>query len=271
MTFGDYLRFAALVLTGLLVFSPIAYLGLSAFKDVAELWRDPPTFLPQRPTLSGFKTILDRGNFGRYFLNSVVVATASSMLVVASSTMTGYVFAKFRFRFQNALFALLLAGMMIPGQVTVIQNYITLRWLGGINTYWGLVLPQGVSIFSIFFMRQYFHSVHDDFMDAGRIDGLSELGVLLRVMLPLATTGAATVAILAFRGSWDNLLWPLILTTRSHMRTLPVGIAGLATVHSPLIELLLPASVLAVVPVVIVFAVFQRQVVESVAASGIKS
>jgi multiple sugar transport system permease protein len=264
-------RYGALAIISLSISMPLLWMILSAFKGVEELWRFPPTLWPLKPTLSGYQTILSRMAFARYFFNSAFVSILSTGLVLLTSSLAGYVFAKIRFRGRNALFALVLACMMVPGQVTIIQNYVTIRWLGWLNTYQALIVPQGISVFGIFLMRQFLHNVPDSYIDVARIDGLRELGIYLRVVLPLSRSALAALAIFAFRGSWDTLLWPLIMTTKPEMRTLPVGIAGLATVHSPLMELLLPAATIAVVPVLLVFFVFQRRFVEGIAMTGLKA
>lgn len=263
-------RYVTLSAIAGVIAGPLIWMILSSFKGVEELWRFPPTFLPAEPTVSGYITVFSRMPFGRYFLNSTFVSVGATILVVITSTTAGYVFAKIRFPLRNALFVLVLGSMMIPGQVTIIQNYMTMRFLGWINTYWGLIVPQGISVFTIFLMRQFMHSIPDDYLDAARVDGLSESGILLRIITPLSLGGIATVSIFGFRGSWDSLLWPLIMTTSSRMRTLTVGIAGLTTVHSPLMELLLPAATVSVLPMLVIFFIFQRQFVESAASSGLK-
>ena len=267
---GSVVRHGVLLLLALVVSGPLLWMMLSSFKGIEELWAYPPTFFPHQPTVSGFETIFRLMPFARYFFNSAVISVSATALVILTSSLAGYVFAKIGFRGRNILFIVVLGSMMIPGQVTVIQNFVTLRFLGWINTYSGLIIPQGISVFGIFLMRQFMHSIPDDYMDAARIDGLSESRIFSSIVLPLNTTAIATVAIFGFRGTWDNLLWPLIMTSGDKMRTLPVGIAGLATVHSPEMQLLLPAATISVVPTLIVFAIFQRQFVEGAAASGLK-
>jgi len=250
--------------------APLLWMILSSFKDVVEVWRFPPTVFPQRPTLSGYASVFARLPFGRSFFNSVFVSVSVTVLILLTSSLSGYVFGKFRFRWVRVLFVLVLSSMMIPGQLTIIQNFQTIRALGWINTYFALIIPAGISAFGIFMMRQFMDSIPDDYMDAARIDGLGEFQIFARVILPLCGSSVSALAIFAFHGSWNSLLWPLIMAVRPEMKTLPVAIAGLATVHSPLMELMLPAATVSVVPILVVFAIFQRQIIEGVAMTGIK-
>jgi len=246
------------------------WMVLSSFKNSQELWQFPPTIWPHNPTISGFITVFSKMPFARYLFNSVVVAVLVTLLSVFTSSLAGYVFSKLKFRGRDILFILVLASMMIPSQVLVIPRYMLVRWLGWLNTYWGLVLPQGITVFGIFMVRQFLHSVPNDYLDAARIDGLSEFGIYLRIVLPLSTPVLASLAIFAFKGAWDNLLWPLVIITKPEMRTLPMGIAGLATVHSPEWHLLLPAATISSLPILIVFLFCQRQIIEAFVMSGLK-
>lgn len=253
-----------------LVSGPLIWMILSSFKGSQELWQFPPTFWPHKPTIGGYHIVFSRMPFFRYFVNSIIVSVSASLLSLFTSSLAGYVFAKLRFRGRDTIFVLVLASMMIPSQVTLVPNYMIIRWLGWLNTYWALILPQGISVFGIFMIRQFMHSIPNDYIDAARIDGLSEFGIYARVILPLAKPALGALAIFTFKGSWDSLLWPLIMTTLPSMKTLPVGIAGLATVHSPEMHLLLPAATVSVVPVLLVFFLFQRQIIEGLTMSGLK-
>lgn len=268
--FSTILRHAILAIVSFIISMPLIWMLLSAFKGAAELWMFPPTLWPVEPTISGFKEVFALLPFARNFFNSLFISACATFLVLLTSSLSGYVFAKIRFRSRNILFALVLSSMMIPGQITIIQNFVTIRFFGWLNTYQSLIIPQGISVFGIFLMRQFYHSIPQDYIDSARIDGLGELGIYMKIILPLSTAAISALAIFAFKGTWDNLLWPLIMTKTPEMRTLPVAIAGLATVHSPLMQLLLPAATIAVVPMMIVFFIFQRQFVEGITMSGLK-
>jgi len=256
--------------SALLVSFPIIWLVLSSFKTSEELWRASPTFWPQNPTLTGYQQIFAQMPFGRYFFNSFFVATASTFLAVLTSALAGYIFAKFEFRGKNLLFIAILASMMIPGTVMLVPRYILINWLNWTDTYWALIIPQGITVFGIFMMRQYMHGIPSDYIDAARVDGMSELGIFAWIIVPMCKPVIAALAILSFVESWDALLWPLVAVSSPEMRTLPMGVAGLSTVHSPLLQLMLPAATITVIPVIVVFAIFQRHFVNAMTSSGLK-
>jgi len=260
----------AMAAAALLVAFPLLWMFLSSFKTNEELFRIVPTILPENPSFAGYHHIFTQMPFGRYFLNSLVVATATTILAVLTSAIAGYIFAKFEFRGKNLLFIAILASMMIPGTVMVVPRYIMVNWLGWIDTYWALIIPQGITVFGIFLMRQYMHGIPSDYIDAARVDGMGEFGIFAQIILPLCKPALAALAILSFIGSWDALLWPLVAVSSDSMRTLPMGIAGLATVHSPSLPLMLPAATISVIPVILVFAAFQRQFVNAMTSTGLK-
>jgi len=253
-----------------LVSFPLVWMFLSSFKTSQELASMPPTIWPDSPTLDGYEYIFTKMPFGRYFLNSVFVAIAATFLTVVTSSLAGYIFAKFEFRGKKFIFAAILGSMMIPGAVMLVPRYILVSWLGWTDTYWALIVPQGISVFGIFLMRQYMHGIPADYIDAARVDGMSEIGIFARIVLPLCKPAIAALAILSFIGSWQELLWPLVVVSSPEMRTLPMGIAGLATVHSPLLQFMLLAATVSVLPAIIVFAIFQRQFVNAMTSTGLK-
>jgi multiple sugar transport system permease protein len=264
------LLWLGMALASLLVSFPLIWMVLSSFKTNEELFRVIPTIWPENPSLAGYEHIFTRLPFGRYFFNSLFVATASTALAVITSALAGYIFAKFEFRGKNLVFFAILASMMIPGTVMLVPRYILINSLGWSDTYWALIIPQGITVFGIFLMRQYMHGIPTDYIDAARIDGASELRIFVQIVLPLCKPAIGALAILSFIGSWDALLWPLIVVSSEDMRTLPMGIAGLATVHSPSLPLMLPAATISVLPIVIVFAIFQRQFVNAMTSTGLK-
>jgi multiple sugar transport system permease protein len=264
------LMWLLMAVSALIVFFPLIWMALSSFKTNEELWRYPPTIWPEAPSFAGYEYIFTQLEFGRYFFNSFFVATASSVLAVFTSALAGYIFAKFDFRGKNLIFIAILGSMMIPGTVMLIPRYILINWLGWTDTYSSVIIPQGISVFGIFLMRQYMHGIPSDYIDAARVDGVSEFRIFVWIMLPLCKPAMAALAILSFIDSWGALLWPLVVLTSPDMRTLPMAIAGLASIHSPQLYYMLPAATITVVPIVIVFAIFQRQFVNAMTSSGLK-
>jgi multiple sugar transport system permease protein len=259
-----------MALPAMLVSFPLVWMALSSFKTSQELSHLPPTIWPAAPSLAGYRYIFTEMPFARYFFNSVFVALISTFIVILTSSLAGYIFAKFEFRGKRLIFGLILGSMMIPGTVMLVPRYILVSWLGWTDTYIALIVPQGISVFGIFMMRQYMHGLPHDYLDAARVDGMGEFGIFVRIVLPLCRPAIAALAILSFIGSWQELLWPLVVISSDNMRTLPMGIAGLATVHAPLLHLMLPAATISVLPAVIVFAIFQKQFVNAMTSAGLK-
>jgi multiple sugar transport system permease protein len=264
------IRYIVLSVLAVLVFFPLLWLVLSSFKGAAEIWKTPPTIFPENFTLSGYVDLFKKMPYGRYFFNSVFVAVISTTISLFTSSLAGYIFAKLRFKGRETIFILVLACMMIPGQITMIPNYMIIQFLGIHDTYLALILPQGITVFGIFLMRQNMLSFPSDYIEAARMDGFNEFKIFLTIVLPLNVPAISALAIFSFRGSWDSLIWPLIMTASTKMRTLPVGIAGLTTVQSPIMELILPASTISVIPILIVFFIFQKKFVQGITMSGLK-
>lgn len=253
------------------VAAPFAWMFLGSFKTQGELLRVPPTWLPEAPTTQNYADLFGKANFPQYFLNSAIVAIAVTAGNLIFCSMVGYSLAKLRFRGRNALFVLVLATLMIPGVVTFVPLFVLVTNAGLANSYPGLILPFLVSPFGVFLMRQFFSGLPDDLMDAGRVDGTSELGIFARIMLPLTRPALATLGILTFLGSWNNFLWPLVIAQTEEKYTLPVALALYSTgQNAQNYGLLMAGAVVVVVPVLVIFLVFQRHVTRGIAITGLK-
>jgi len=253
------------------VIAPFAWMFLGSFKTQGELLRVPATWLPEAPTTQNYDDLFSKANFPRYFLNSTVVALAVTAGNLAFCSMVGYALAKLRFRGRTALFVLVMGTLMVPGVVTFVPLFVLVTNAGLANSYPGLILPFLVSPFGVFLMRQFFSGLPDDLMDAGRVDGTSELGIFARIMLPLTKPALATLGILTFLGSWNNFLWPLVVAQTEDKYTLPVALALYSTgQNSQNFGLLMAGAVVVVVPVLVIFLVFQRQVTRGIAVTGFK-
>lgn len=252
----------------LIMVFPFVWMLLTSFKTLPEIFS--LTWLPERPTLANYIEILTEYPFGRWFLNSVISATVTTLSVLVFCSLTGYTLAKLDFPGKGVVFLIILATMFVPTEMLVLPWYSWSVRFGWVDTYWGIMFPGMMSAFGVFLMRQFFQVVPKDLLDAARVDGLSEFGVFWRVALPLVKSSLAALAILSFLGNWNAFLWPLIVTSRADMFTLPVGVAmfsGEAGLHWNLIT---AGATLSVFPVLIVFAVFQRHIIETIALSGVK-
>jgi multiple sugar transport system permease protein len=266
------LLYAVVALGFLAVITPFVWMILGSFKPQTELLRVPPTWWPESPTLDNYRTLFSKESFPRYFLNSTVVAVVITVANVTFCSMVGYALAKLTFRGKKLVFALVMGTLMIPGMVTFVPLFVLVANLGLVDTYPGLILPFLVTPFGVFLMRQFIIELPDDLLDAGRIDGAGELRIFRQIILPLCGPGLATLGILTFLGSWNNFLWPLVVAQTQEHYTLPVALALFSKNQQtiPNYGLLLAGATVVVVPVLIVFLIFQRRFVEGIATTGIK-
>ena len=250
---------------------PFLWMILNSFKTNREiLLTVPPTFFPATFYTGGYLKVLFDAPFLRWTLNSLFIAAVTTAAVVFTSALVGYVYAKFQFIGKKASFIVILATLMIPFEVIMIPEFLVVSWLGLLNSLAGVIVPSLVSAFGIFMCRQFCESVPGDLMDAGRIDGASELGIFLRIIVPEITPAMSALTIFNFMASWNNYVWPLIVI--NDVKKMPVSLAisyfnGIHAVHPSYV---MAAAVLIMLPVLIVYLIFQRQFVEGLALSGLK-
>lgn len=253
------------------VITPFVWMLLGSFKTSSELRQVPPTWLPESPTLDNFRELFSRLSFGTYFFNSTVVAAVVTAGNLLFCSMVGYSLAMLRFRGKRVIFGLILATLMIPGVVTFVPLFVLVANMGLVNTLPGLFLPFLVGPFGVFLMRQFVLGLPRDLVEAARIDGAGEFRIFARVILPLLGPPLATLGILTFLGSWNNFLWPLVVAQTNDTYTLPVALALYSTGQNQTeYGLLMAGATVVVLPVLIVFLVFQRRFIQGVATTGIK-
>ncbi|ADM68191.2 sugar ABC transporter permease [Paenibacillus polymyxa E681] len=263
--------FVAILLTvgGLLMVLPFAWMILSSFKTEGEVTKIPPTIWPQHFTLDNFKLLFDSMAFGTYLTNTLIIVLASFFGLFLNA-MAGYGFAKFKFKGKGFLFYLVLATMMIPGQVTMIPVYLILNQMGLTNSMLGIVLPGLVGAFAIFLFRQFMSDIPEELLEATRLDGAGEFRTFLQIVLPISTPILAVQAILTFIGGWNSFLWPLIIANDEKLYTLSVGLSLLKGQNESQFALQMAGSTFMVVPIMIIFIVFQKYIIENYTISGIK-
>jgi multiple sugar transport system permease protein len=269
---SKWLLYTVVTLGFLAVITPFVWMVLGSFKPEGELLRVPPTWWPESPTLDNYRELFSKGIFPRSFFNSTIVAIVVTAANVTFCSMVGYALAKLRFRGKKLVFGLVMGTLMIPGMVTFVPLFVLVANLGLVDTYPGLILPFLVTPFGVFLMRQFILDLPDDLLDAGRVDGASELRIFRQIILPLCGPGLATLGILTFLGSWNNFLWPLVVAQTEEHYTLPVALALFSKNQqvTPNYGLILAGATVVVVPVIIVFLIFQRRFIEGVATTGIK-
>ena len=252
--------------------TPFIWMIAGSFKTATELLRMPPTLWPENPTLDNYLTILHDPQIPllRFYGNSAFVAISNVLTNLFTSSLLGYLFAKYEFRGKNVFFGWFLLMMMIPGQMTMIPDYMILVKLKLVNTLWGLVLLSFVDAFGIFMMRQFIETIPNDLLDAARIDGASEWQIFFRVVLPQLGPALATLGTLNFMGNWNAYLWPMVVITKVERRTLPVILTWYNSQHSSKPNITMAATVLVVLPILFVYFFFQRWIVRGMTMSGLK-
>jgi len=263
----------------LAVLAPFAWMVTVSFMPRYESSRYPPPLWPSRWTWGNYYELLYRrlidGAWFDYRIvpalgNSLVVATVSTLLGLLLTVPAGYAFAKLRFRGRERLLQLLIASLVVPGQVAMLPLFLIFREIGLVNTWPGLILPSLAGIFAILFVRQATLSIPDEMLDAARLDGAGELAIFRRVVLPLLAPVTVTLALFMFLGSWNDFLWPLIVLADQHRYTLPVAVAAISREHAADGELMMAAAVVTTLPVLLLFLALQRYYIGGLLGGSVK-
>ena len=262
-----YLLLAALAFVFVL---PFLLMLSNAFKTPSEIIKIPPSLVPAQPSLDSFRTVLTEAPYFTWYRNSLVVALSVTGLTLFTSSLAGYIFAKFDFVGKNVLFVLILSTMMIPFPVLLIPTYLIADYLNLLNTLWALIIPGIVSAFGVFLMRQFIAGIPNDLIEAARLDGASEFAIYARIIVPLVRPALAALGIFTFLASWNDYLWPLVAVNDLDKSTLPLALSFFNSAQAQRYDLVMAAASMAVVPVVIVVAIFQRQIVNALVLTGLK-
>jgi multiple sugar transport system permease protein len=247
----------------LLVLFPIVWMLLTAVKERSAAVAWPPEVLPSRWLWSNFLLVLEAGPFARWFLNSVVVSASVVLGNLLLGTPAAYAFARMRFRGKEPLFFLVLATLIVPGELIILPEFIILNRLGWIDTYFALTVPFLVNGFTIFLLRQFFETVPRSLEDQATIDGANRVQLMVHVFVPLSASGIAVASFLAFLGSWNSYLYPLIATRSEAMRTMTVGLSLFRQEYGTHWPLLMAASTIIAFPPIIAFVFMERTVVDA--------
>ena len=269
---GQVVVYIILILGIVYTLAPFLWMLSTSFKSATEIVRLPPTLIPEKFTVRSYETIFadPRVPLARFYLNSIIVSVTIVSMVLFTSSLAGFVFAKYQFFGKNFFFTLILATMMIPFQVVMIPLYLVLVWFGITDSLWGLIVPGATSAFGIFLMRQFIESLPTELIDAARIDGASEFGIYARIVLPQMGAALATLGIFQFMGTWNDYLWPLIVITTTERRTLPIMLTWYNSQHGARADLTMAASVLVILPILVIYFMFQRWIVRGIALTGFK-
>lgn len=262
--------FMILLILALAAVIPLYWMVVTAVQRPTLTMQFPPEMIPSEPTLDNFRRFFQRPYVWDWTINSIIVAVVVTTLQIFASALAGYTFAKKQFIGSQVLFWLYVGSMMVPDQVTLVPLYLLMSKLGFLDSFRGLVLPGLAGPFGVFLMKQYISTLPSELIDAAKIDGCSEWGIFQKIVLPLSKPGLAVLAIFTFVGQWNSFTWPLIVTSSSAMRTLPVGLALLQEEVPMQFALLMAGATYAAIPMLIVFLLFQRYFLEGVTVGALK-
>ncbi|MCB0416769.1 MAG: carbohydrate ABC transporter permease [Bdellovibrionales bacterium] len=260
-----------LLVPALLQFFPILYMVSLSFKQGVEVFAFPPTVFPQSLKLDNYEAALKAAPVGRFLINSLVQATAITLLQVFTAILAAYALARTEFRGKQFFLVVILATMMVPGEVIIIPNYLTLAKLGWLDTYAGLVVPFGASGFGVFLLYQFFKTIPKELEEAARVDGASRLRFLFQIMVPLSMPAVVAFAVYAFVSAWNQYLWPLVVTQSTEMQTAQIGIGMFrAENEANSWGMIMAATTLLIAPSIALFLATQKQFVQGITMSGLK-
>jgi alpha-1,4-digalacturonate transport system permease protein len=249
---------------------PVLWFVLSAFKPGGELFSYPLTLLPKTWSISGFVEAWSSFDFARYFGNTIVVALVTTVLTVLASAATGYALAKYDNRWLKVFFVCILATTMLPTEVILAPTFIVIRDLGMYDSLAGIIVPSVITATGIFMFRQFFLTVPDDLVEAARIDGASEFGIFWRIMLPISRPIMLTLAIFSFQWRWNDYIWPLLVLNDPHQFTIQIALQSIVGAENVNWTVLLGASVISIVPLLLLYLVFQKYVNGADLNAGLK-
>ncbi len=262
--------YGAMGLLAAIFLIPVLWVICSSFKAPGELFSWPPSLFGRQPSLNNYILAMEKGDFGRYFANTVFVSVMATVFTICLNVMAGYVFAKYKFAGDSFLFAMVLATLMVPLEVIMIPVFKVIVSTHLYNRLWGLIVPAMSSPTAVFLARQYYIGIPDDYMEAARIDGASEFGIFTRIMLPLAKPVVSVLFIFSFMWRWNDYLWPKLVINSKAKYTIQLALANYSGEYSVDWNSLLAMSVISMIPVLMVFIILQDQIMGGLTAGGVK-
>jgi multiple sugar transport system permease protein len=269
-TAGNVIAYAILISGAIAMIMPFAWMVSTSFKEAGSIFTYPPRWIPARFVLDNYLDAWRAAPFGRYFFNSLFVASAVTLGQLITCSLAAYAFARLDFPGKSLLFALFLSTMMISLQLTIIPSFLVLQELKWLDTYRALIVPFTVSAFGTFLLRQTFMTIPQELEDAAKLDGCSRLGFLWRIVLPLSKPPLASLALFTFMGTWNDYLWPLIMTNSQEMRTLQIGLRFLVSQEGGRWGMFMAATVMVSLPIIVFYLLVQKQFVKGIALTGLR-
>jgi len=266
------LRYTILVLIALIILVPLVWMLSTSFKPKSQWFAREVEWIPRTFTLENYTKIFSSPStpIGRWFLNSILLATITTVLTLFVASLAAYAYARLEFPGRRVIFAIMLSTLFLPGVMFLVPNFITVFKLGLLNTYPGVFLPALAGVFGVFFLRQFFETIPKELEEAAHMDGATTFQTFWQIVLPLARPALATLAVIKFLASWNDFLWPLLILKDRALQTLPPGLRTLQGAYTSEYGQMMAGSAIAAVPVLVLYLFMQRYIVESVATTGIK-
>lgn len=259
-----------LILLAIMTLFPFVYMVLAGLMTYSEATSIPPTLFPKSLQFSNYAQVFAKSPFLQYFINTVFVSAVTTIATLITSVLAAFALTSLNFKFKNVVLMVMISLLMVPYESIIFTNYNTISKLGLLNTYTALIIPFLTSIFYIYYLNTYLKSISSTFYKAAKIDGASDLEYIRRILIPMSKPALTTVGILTFISSWNSFLWPLLVTNDKKFRLLNNGLSAFATESGSDVHLQLAAATLTVIPILIVYLVFRKEIIRGVAKNGIK-
>ena len=264
------LCYVFIIVMAVITLFPFIYMLLASLMSYQEATSIPPTLIPETFKFSNYAEAMEAAPFVRYFFNTVLVAGVSTLGTLVTATLASFALVKLEFKFKNLVTLGMVALMMVPYEVVVFTNYQTIAKLGWMNSYAALIVPSLASIFYTFYLRNYLTGIPITYYKAAKVDGCSDLEFIWKIMIPMAKPALFTMGLLSFISGWNSFLWPILVTNRPEMRLLSNGLTAFATESGTAVQLQMAASSIAIVPILIIYLIFRKQIIKGVVKSGVK-
>ena len=264
------LIFIILLVVSIIIVVPYIWMLSNSFKTTMETLTDPMHIIPQDPTMAGYEKVLTKSPFFKWLWNSCFVTGINTIVILFTSSIVGYIFARFEFKGRNFLFAMLVFTMMVPAQVTMITTFIIIDGVGLYNSVWALIIPSFVNVFGIYLCKQYCEEIPRELIESAKIDGVGNFRIYWNIVIPQIRPALGALAIFTFLEYWNDYLNPLIYLSSTDNMTLPLALSYFSTQHSTDLSATMAASALIMIPAAIVFIIFQKQFIKGLALTGMK-
>lgn len=268
---GRAILYVVLIFWAIFMIMPFAWMILTSLKAQAEAMKVPIVWLPKEPQWQNYVDVLQKYNFGRYYLNTITVTVITVAFQIITCSMAAYAFARLDFPGKNVIFLVCMMVLMVPTQMIIIPRFLIVLKLGWLDTFAGIIIPNLPSIFGTFFLRQNFMSMPRELDEAAMLDGCSFFGIYWKILLPLVKNGLIAFGVLTTLWCWNEMLWPLIVVTKERLYVLSIAIANMQGQYATKIPIQMTAGVYAMVPMLLVFLIGQKQMLEGIATSGLKA